>query len=214
MHRLALRLDVRLEFIPYAYDTVVDQLEAGEIDLAVGGLIMVPERLLRAGFTQPYETATIAAVLLDHRRGELDTWDDPHMPPEMRLGVVHEDFAVAARRNLPNVDIVEIESFRAFFTGKADGLDGLIMAAEEGAAWNVLYPEYAIVVPEPIVRRPVAMAVRTRDEGWLRVLDRWLDYERLDGSLDRLRTYWVEGGGTRTRPPRWCVLRDVLHWLP
>ncbi len=40
------------------------------------------------------------------------------------------------------------------------------------------------------------MAVRSSDEEWLRFLDRWLDFERLDGSLDRLRTYWIEGGGT------------------
>ena len=37
-------------------------------------------------------------------------------------------------------------------------------------------------------------------------IDRWLDFERLDGSLDRLRAYWIEGGGARKQSPRWCVL--------
>ena len=64
MHRLAVRLQVQLEFVPYAYDTMIEQLESGEIDLVSGGLIMNPERLLRVGFTQPYQTATIAVVLL------------------------------------------------------------------------------------------------------------------------------------------------------
>jgi ABC-type amino acid transport substrate-binding protein len=214
MHRLATRLQVRLEFVPYAYDTVVEQLDSGQIDVAVGGLMMKPERLLRAGFTQPYQTATIAVVLLDHRRGELETWADPHMAADMRLGVVHDDLAAAARRQLPNVEIVVIDSYRSFFKGTHDGLDGVIMAAEEGAAWNVLYPEYAVVVPQPIVRRPVAMAARSADGEWLRFLDSWLEFERLDGSLDRLELYWIEGGGTEERPPRWCVLRDVLQWLP
>jgi hypothetical protein len=88
------------------------------------------------------------------------------------------------------------------------------MAAEEGAAWNVLYPEYAVIVPQPVVQRPVSMAARSNDADWLRFLDRWLDFERSDGLLDRLRVYWVEGGGTHDRPPRWCILRDVLHWIP
>ncbi len=70
MHRLANRLQVRLEFVPFALETVIEQLETGEIDLAIGGLIMMPERLLRVGFTQPYETATMSIVLPDHRRGE------------------------------------------------------------------------------------------------------------------------------------------------
>jgi ABC-type amino acid transport substrate-binding protein len=73
MHRLAVRLQVQLEFVPYAYDTVVEQLDSGEIDLASGGLILNPERLLSVGFTQAYQTTTIAVVLADHRRGEFDT---------------------------------------------------------------------------------------------------------------------------------------------
>jgi Na+/H+-dicarboxylate symporter/ABC-type amino acid transport substrate-binding protein len=214
MHRLAIRIDVQLEFVPYAYDTVVEQLESGEIDVAVGGLMMKPERLLVTGFTQPYQTATVAVVLPDHRRGEFDTWDDPHMPADAKLGVVYEDLAVAARRQLPDVEIVVIDSFSAFFAKRDDDLDGLIIAAEEGAAWNVLYPEHAVVIPKPVVQRPVSMAVRANDADWLRFLDHWLDFERLDGSLDRLRIYWIEGGGTKEQNPRWCVARDVLHWLP
>ena len=48
----------------------------------------------------------VAVVLPDHRRGEFDTWEDPQMPADTRLGVVYEDIAVVARRELPNVEIV------------------------------------------------------------------------------------------------------------
>jgi ABC-type amino acid transport substrate-binding protein len=214
IHRLAIRLQVRLEFVPYSEDTVIDQLEGGEIDLALGGLIIIPERLLQAGFTQPYQVVTIAVVLPDHRRDEFKTWDDPGMPVDLRLGVIRGDLAVAARRQLPGVEIVVIDSIRSYFRGNRSHLDGLIIAAEEGAAWNVVYPEYAVVVPKPVVQRPVGMAVRLSDPQWLDFLDRWLDFERMDGELDRLRIYWVEGGGTKKTQPRWCVMRDVLQWIP
>lgn len=211
---LAVRLAVRLEFVPYEYDTVLDQLGSGEIDVALGGLIMNPQRLLRAGFTQPYQTATAAVVLPDHRRGDFDTWDDPGMPKGLRLGAVYEDVAAAVRQELPSTEVVVVDSIRSYFEGNSGDLAGLVIAAEEGAVWNVLYPEHAVVVPKPIIQRPVGMAVRASDEEWLRFLDRWLDFERLDGSLDRLRIYWVEGGGTRKQEPRWCVLRNELGWLP
>ena len=213
MHRLAERLDVRLEFVPYAKNTVVEQLESGEIDVAVGGLIINPERLLQVGFTQPYQTATVAVVLRDHRRREFAAWHDPNRPADLRLGVVGEDVAAVARRELPDVDFVVIDSIRNFFENPAQ-LDGLIVAAEEGAAWNVLYPDYAVVVPQPVIQRPVGMAVRLADAEWRGFLDRWLDFERFGGSLDRLRSYWIEGGGTQETAHRWSVLHDVLHWLP
>ena len=214
MNRLATRLDVRLEFVPYAYDTVVDELNQGEIDVAIGGLIMTPERSLAIAFSKSYQTATASVVLPDHRRREFDTWDDADMPKDLHLAVVYEDIAIQARRMLPSVRIETIDSPRIFFGGDRPDIDGLIIAAEEGAAWNVLYPEHTVVIPQPVIQRPVGMAVRANDDAWLTFLDRWIDFERLDGTLDRLQTFWVEGGGTEEKPPRWCILRDVLHWLP
>ena len=214
MHRLATRLQTRLEFVPYDYDAVVDQLNAGQIDVAVGGLIMKPERLLIAAFTQPYQTATVAIVAPDHRRAQFDAWDGADLPANLRLGALHEDVVAAARRRMPKVEIKQIDSISSFFQGAHPDLDGLLIPAEEGAVWNVLYPEHTVIVPEPVLRRPIGMAVRSGDVEWLSFLDRWLDFERLEGSLDRLHAYWVQGGGTQERPPRWSVLRDVLNWLP
>ena len=115
MHRLAARLQVRLEFVPYAYDTVVEQLETGEIDVAVGGLIMMPERLLQVGFTQPYQTATMAVVLPDHRRGEFDTWDDPHMPADLRLAQSTRMWRPRRGVNCRTSQIVVIDSLQFVF---------------------------------------------------------------------------------------------------
>jgi Na+/H+-dicarboxylate symporter/ABC-type amino acid transport substrate-binding protein len=214
MHRLAARLQVRLEFVPYAIDTVLEQLEVEEIDLAIGGLMILPERLLRAGFTEPYQTATMAVIVPDHRRVELDKLSDPQMQPTLRLGAVHDDVAAAAKRLYPHVEIEAIDSLISFFSGARRDLAGLIIPAEEGAVWNILYPEHTVIVPQPVMRRPVGMAVRLEDADWLRFLDRWLDFERLDGSLDRTRAYWVEGRGTQKPARRWCLLRDELNWLP
>lgn len=214
MNRLAERLDTSLEFVPYEYNSVVAQLDAGEIDLAIGGLIITPERLIHVGFTQPYETATLSVVALDHRREEFSSLEGVLQRTDLRLAVVQEDLASAARRRLPNTEIIVLDSYSSFFSDSENQLDGLIIPAEEGAAWTVLHPGYTVIVPIPVTRRPVGIAVRLGAAEWRNFLDRWLDFERLDGSLDRLKTYWVEGGGTKQHPPRWCVLRDVLHWIP
>ncbi len=214
MHLLADSLQVRLEFVPYKYNTLIEQLDSGEIDIALGGLIVNPRRLVHIGFTEPYQIATMAIVLPDHRRGEFETWRDSSIPNDIRLGVVSEDLAIAARREMPQVEIVVIDSIATFFEGNHQKLDGLIITAEEGATWNVLHPDHAVVTPNPIVQRPVAMAVRSDDTEWISFLNSWIDFERLDGSLDRLRRFWIEGAGAQQKPPRWCVMRDVLHWLP
>jgi ABC-type amino acid transport substrate-binding protein len=214
MHELSEDLQVRLEFVPHGYseEELIEQLESGEFDILAGGIMIKPGRLLLAGFTQPYQMATMSIVVPDYRRQEFDTWDDPEMTPGVRLGAIQEDVAATARKKLSDANIVVIDSIHEFFVGKLD-VDGLILPAEEGAAWSVLHPEYSVVVPEGVIRRPVGMAVRSSDTEWLSFLNRWLDYKRLEGSLDRLRRYWIEGGGTKKRSKRWCIIRDLLHWV-
>ncbi|MGB1815520.1 MAG: ABC transporter substrate-binding protein, partial [Rubripirellula sp.] len=215
MHRLAARLDVRLEFVPYTFDSVVEQLDSGEIDLAMSGLVIKPERLLAVGFSRPYQRATVAIVVRDHRRDEFDAHALDGIPDSVsKLGTDELDAAKQARLRHPEVEFEVVDSIEAFFRGNREDLDGLILPAEEGAAWNVLYPEHSVVIPTPQIHRPVGLAVRKNDGEGVRLLDRFLDFEEMDGTLQKLREYWVEGEGTKDRKPRWCILRDVLHWLP
>ncbi len=133
-------------------------------------------------------------VVPDRQRDRFVSWDLLMNDRDVRLGVVSPDLMAPARRQLPACEIVPIESISQFFEGQVTDIDGLIIAAEEGAAWNVLYPAYTVVMPEPIIRRQVGIAARQGDASWLRFLDRWLEFERSDGSLDRLRAFWIEGG--------------------
>lgn len=214
MHRLAKRLKVRLEFIPYSQDTIVDQLEAGEIDLAIGGLIILPERLRLVSFSEPYQSTTVAIVVRDHRRHELKTWNDVDAVVGLRLGAIHEDVVAAGRLRLPHIEFTELESPVQYFDGSREDLDGLIIPAQQATAWDIIYPAHAVVIPEPRIQRPVAFALRRDDVSWGRLIDQWLEFERSDGAIERLNTFWVEGGGAQVKPPRWCILRDVLHWNP
>jgi Na+/H+-dicarboxylate symporter/ABC-type amino acid transport substrate-binding protein len=215
MHRLASRLAVRLEFVPYTFDTLIEQLDSGEIDVAMSGLVIKPERLLQVGFSRPYQRATVSIVVRDHRRDEFDAHALDGIPDSVRkLGTDELDAAKQARLRHPDVEFEVVDSIQDFFDGERQDLDGLILPAEEGAAWNVLYPDHSVVIPTPEIHRPVGLAVRKNDGEWVRLLDRFLDFEEMDGTLQQLREYWVEGGGTKEQKPRWCVLRNVLHWLP
>lgn len=36
---------------------------------------------------------------------------------------------------------------------------------------------------------------------------------RRNGTLDRLYEHWILGRAPEDSPPRWSVIRDVLHWV-
>lgn len=124
------------------------------------------------------------------------------------------DAARQARLRHPEVDFEVVDSIKSFFEGDRKDLDGLILPAGEKAEWNVLYPDHSVVIPKLEIHRPVGLAVRRNDGEWACLLDRFLGFEEMAGTLQRRRQCWVEGGGTEDRRPRWCLLRDALHWMP
>jgi hypothetical protein len=41
-----------------------------------------------------------------------------------------------------------------------------------------------------------------------------IDLMRRNGPMQELYEYWILGRSAASRPPRWSIIRDVLHWVP
>jgi ABC-type amino acid transport substrate-binding protein len=215
MHRLARELDVRLVLSPVPRAQLGEALDSREVDVAVGGIEMTTALSRRAALTQPYMTLTMAFVVQDRRRDEFATRAALRAHKELRIGIVSDAYYEAKlRAYLPDAEIVRVGSHREFFEGGGLGLDALASSAEIGGAWSLLYPQYTTVVPRPDkLEGPVAFAVAHRDEQLRVLLNTWLLLKREDQTIDRLRRYWIRGEDDRPRPPRWSIVRDVLHWV-
>ena len=210
-HRLARELGVRLEFIPWTYKTLIGQLKRGEIHLAVGGILITPGRLRKALFTEPYMNVTLGLLVPDYRRNEFSTWEAVDNAG-LRLGVPGKTLAAGAAKFMPAAEIVKLQSYEEFFSGKRTGLDGVVISAEAGAAWTTIHPEYSVVVPEPHIATPVAFALAPGELEWRIFLDTWLTLQRSRGFLKTLYDTWILGKGVKKKYRRWSVLDDVLHW--
>jgi ABC-type amino acid transport substrate-binding protein len=163
MHVLARELKVEIEFIEWTYETVFKDLNQNKFDIAIGGLIVNPERLAKSNFSNPYINMTTAVLVDDHRRNEFKSWrliDKEHI---IRLGVVGERRAKNVKRYLPNTKIVLLETYSDFFKDNPKDVDALVISAEAGSAWTILYPAYSVVVPVPHLKANAALAIPLGD---------------------------------------------------
>ncbi len=113
---------------------------------------------------------------------------------------------------LEQIDFVELATASEFFESDPPVADALSTSAEEGAAWTLMYPHYTVVRPYGVdARTPlyyfVAEPSQLRD-----FIQSWLRLKRRDGTIQQLYDYWILGKDERHRPPRWCIMRNVLHW--
>ncbi len=91
-------------------------------------------------------------------------------------------------------------------------VDAFVMTAERGSAYTLLHPEYSVACRSRgregaagLCRSPAA----TRDD----VVHRYLDRAEAEGRHDRRAVRALDSRARRGgRPPRWSVMRDVLHW--
>jgi ABC-type amino acid transport substrate-binding protein len=172
--------------------------------------------------SDPVYTSSVGLIVPDHRRLAFRTWAAIRQQgASLRIAVPRNPEAIRFTKSvLPDAEVVPLNSpgdqRRILESGsRSPEVDAIADLSEEGAAWTLLYPHFHLVVPEPIVFTQQGMAVAHGNQSLAQILDAWITSEKANGSIDSLYRYWmlgdVRGSG---KPPRWSVIRNVLHWLP
>jgi ABC-type amino acid transport substrate-binding protein len=201
--------------VPVDRERLAAQLNAGDCDILISGIALTPDRAAQLSLSVPYRSETVAVVVPSHRRQEFRSRDAIQEHAGLRIGILGDPyFTTRIRDALPRVDWIELSSPREFFEGAKPALDAFLFTAEAGSAWTLLYPRFAVVVPQPgLLSIPLAYAVARGDQELLDYVNAWLELKQKDRTVERLYDYWILGRGAAARQPRWSVIRDVLHWV-
>lgn len=143
--------------------------------------------------------------------------DESTLTGAIRVGIPDSETARRyAEDVMPSATLVPIRTKkdldRILQEGGAD-FDAIGASSEEGAAWTILYPDFSLVVPQPPAFIRVGYAVARDNIDLLYFVDTWLLTAKARGTVDALYDYWMLGRTKKTRPPRWSVIRDLLHWV-
>jgi ABC-type amino acid transport substrate-binding protein len=217
-HRFARHLDVPLEFLPVgSIAKAEDRLNSSYCDVLMSLIAITPSRTEWFSMTEPILNGPVGLIVPDHRREAFRNWSDIRTIEGLRVGVLDDrSAATRLRRVLPNATPVTFpnkEDVDQILAAGAPDVDAIAMFAEEAAAWTLLHPEFAFVVPSPTIFIPSGYAVARGDTDLLLYLDTWLLNAKVDGTVDELYRYWMLGQVKQTQPPRWSVIRDVLGWV-
>ena len=222
---LAQELSVTIEFVPFTYETLDLALEKDYFDLAMSGIPGTVYRSEVSRFSDPYLNVTRALLVPDYRDREFTNLKSINRIQSLRIGLVEggltqgskarDSFLKKLKLYIPNAEIVFIQSPRDFLEGKGKGkdVDVLLIDAESGSAWTLLYPRFQVVNPFPdkIATPLVYPFYGEGDEQIDEFMDHWVEVKKLDGTIERLYEYWILGQGSEQKEPRWSIIRNVLH---
>ena len=219
LHRLAIELGVRLEFIGVDRaavlrpDTITTMLTTGTCDVVAGGVVVTTARAGLIQFSTPYLDETLGFVVRDPDREQFESWDAIRRLGRITIAgpnVPYYRDKVAAR--LPDAQFTAVNTVDELF--HLPSIDAMILPAERGSAWTMRYPQFSAVVPLPDpIRVPLAFGMPLGEPELAGFINSWVELKRHDGTFDELYQYWILGKNATPTPPRWSIIREVLHWV-
>jgi ABC-type amino acid transport substrate-binding protein len=217
-HSLARELRVSLEFVPVDRDPqkLPEQLDGSYCDLIMSGVVVTTERTREVLFSSSYLDETMAFVVPDHRRRDFERWETIRNLKDVRIAVPQiSSFVDQLRSRAPGAEIVTFRNTDGLFrNSRVNELDAILLAAERGSVWTLLYPQNCIVVPQPgIIKLPLAYIIVRRDQPLANLVNTWIELKKRDGTISALYDYWILGRNAAAKEPRWSIIRNVLHWV-
>ena len=215
IQRFAAELGASVELVPAEWVDLPGLLGDDRIDVAVGGIASALEHQGQFEESIAYMETHVALVVRDHRVDGFKTREQVVTNPELRLAIpVGEAMAYRFRTEFRELDFVQLGSDLEFLRGERPDVDALVTSAEIGAVYSMLYPEYAVVVPDGAHGKfPLVVAIRGDAPQLKWALDTWIRLRRTDGTIDQLRRFWILGERPKVKRRRWSVARDVLGWV-
>jgi Na+/H+-dicarboxylate symporter len=214
-HHLATELGLRLEFLPVDRARFEDQTNSGYCDIVMSGVVLTTRRASRVLFSSPYMDETMGLLVPDGERDQFSSWDRIRALGEITLLVPDAPYYIdKVRERAPRAKLRIARDAASLLTSPQGDFDAIVMTAERGSAWTLIYPQYTVVVPEPgVVKVPLAYPIAARDAFFADFINTWIELKRKDGTVDELYKYWILGQNATPRQPRWSIIRNVLGWV-
>lgn len=208
--RLASDLGVQLALVPIRTEDLEAAVNRGDADIVMSGVVVTALRASAMLFSVPYQEETLAFLVKDHLRDQYSSWEGIRALGPVKIGVPGLPYFVSLLRSrLPEARFEAIEPDHIYLP-RGERLDVMLMSAERASILTMLYPEYAVAVPETeTLKVPIAYPVGSRDQRFRIFVDTWIELQRRNGTISDLYAHWILGKDIQKHKPRWSALKKL-----
>jgi ABC-type amino acid transport substrate-binding protein len=200
---LADTMKVKVRFDEIRFADLIPSLERGDIDLAIAGMTITPERNARVAFAGPY---FVSGNTLLTRKRELADVEDPAQLDDPKLSFAALDGSTSAafvRAQLPKAKLVAVPDndagVKALLAGQVDGLISDLMVCTV-ARWR--HPDVELHLRRtPFTTEPLGLALPPDSMLFLNLVTNYLKTLEETGELAQLKAKWLGDNAWLERMP-------------
>jgi proton glutamate symport protein len=223
-YQLASDLGCSIEFIPFQFDTIAEQLYQGDFDIGMSSIIMTEKRILNMEFPYPYYENNNALIVPRSRKKEFLNLKELQNKKNLKLGAGGAQVEIA-RKHFPNAEVFSVlakeelleDRFARFVWTEAltkKEIDGVLWSETNAIIWCLSHPQFvAISYGDKLGTNYFGYPVRKHATDFGFFLNNWLALKEQSGFHKAMQSYWIDGIAPGGKPPRWSIIRNVLHWI-
>lgn len=192
--KIAKDMGVRAEFKVYEWKDIIPALEAGEIDMIAGGIVITPQRALRIGFTRSVSMSGAGMATNTRMTENIENLQELN-DPDIVIATITDTFSEGIARSF--FEKAEIRSFSNKDDAEKEILEGrahAYISTQPAVQFLATSHSETVDLPlsEPIVGWAEAMAVPKGEQELLNFLNAWITAYQADRRLDATRDYWFK----------------------
>jgi ABC-type amino acid transport substrate-binding protein len=213
MYRLAKDMNVKLEFIPFIWPELETDLIAHKFDLAIGGIYVTSLRLQLLTATKPYYESPLAILARGNIAERVTTRENALAQTSLRIGMFDSPVLQKLTGNMfPDNPKVLVNDY--FELTKRPDIDMALWTLVQARAYARSRPGYTAVVPSDF-GSPFLFAyyLPPGSDHIVHYLDYWLELKQTEGFSAEQEKQWMDGIQPGSTIHRWCLIRDVFHWI-
>ena len=200
---MAANMNLKVRFVEIPFAELIPALERGEIDLAVAGMTITPERNARVAFAGPY---FISGNTLLTRKRELAEIEDAAQLDDPKLSIATLEASTSARfvsTHMPKAKLVTKPdnegTVKALLAGEVDAVISDLQVCTV-ARWRnpdaELHMRYA-----PFTTEPLGIALPPDSPLLLNLVTNYLNTLQETGELSQMKAKWLGDGAWLERLP-------------
>lgn len=200
---LADTMKVKVRFVEIPFAELIPALERGDIDVAVAGMTITPERNARVAFAGPYFVS--GSTLLTRKR-ELAEVEEPAQLDDPKLSLVAREGSTSAsfvRAHMPKAKLVTVAdndaAVKSLLSGEVDGMMSDFHVCTI-ARWR--HPDAELYLHStPFTTEPLGIALPPDSILFLNLVTNYLKTLEETGELAQLKAKWLGDSAWLERLP-------------
>jgi ABC-type amino acid transport substrate-binding protein len=194
VNEIAARLSLAAVFVDTEWETILQQMQAGQYDCIVGGITITPERQCLLAWSTPYMTTTLSLVVDGRRSPNMRRMADfRNASVGVQAATTDYDIAIRMQRKgeIGSVKVYPFARIQDAMVDLAAGRITAVMKVYPVAAWLARQtPGLVIAAQVPDDPQPLGIGFRHDQPELLAAVNRILTDLQRDGSYARLAQKW------------------------